>query len=112
MANTSDDQQQQQQSQSRPQSKEGITGTGNDQPETGGNEEQQTTPCPLCQEPYSEYSELENHVMQIHSVNSDGLQRLLVLMEGKKSYLLSKFHQFFIICMSFLQLFDKKYQSI
>ena len=40
------------------------------------------TPCPLCQEPYAEYSELENHVMQIHSVNSEGLQRLLVLMEG------------------------------
>ena len=40
------------------------------------------TPCPLCQEPYAEYSELESHVMQIHSVNSEGLQRLLVLMEG------------------------------
>ena len=77
---------QQQLSQSRPQS---PAGTGNRNQRTGSeagpetNEEQQTTPCPLCQEPYSEYSELESHVMQIHSVNSDGLQRLLVLMEGK-----------------------------
>ena len=46
------------------------------------NEPLKTTPCPLCQEPYSVYSELENHVMQIHSVNSEGLQRLLFLMEG------------------------------
>ena len=76
---------QQQLSQSRPQS---PTGTGNinrtgSEPGPETNEEQQTTPCPLCQEPYSEYSELESHVMQIHSVNSDGLQRLLVLMEGR-----------------------------
>ena len=40
------------------------------------------TPCPLCQEPFSDYSVLESHVMQLHSVNSDGLKRLLMLMEG------------------------------
>lgn len=40
------------------------------------------TPCPLCQEPFHEYSVLEAHVMQIHSVNSEGLKRLLMLMEG------------------------------
>ena len=75
----------QQLSQSRPQSPSGTGNRNRTESEAGPetNEEQQTTPCPLCQEPYSEYSELESHVMQIHSVNSDGLQRLLVLMEGK-----------------------------
>ena len=38
--------------------------------------------CPLCQEQFEEYSVLETHVMLIHSVNSDGLNRLLLLMEG------------------------------
>ena len=40
------------------------------------------TRCPLCQEPFTDYSVLESHVMQLHSVNSDGLKRLLMLMEG------------------------------
>jgi hypothetical protein len=31
---------------------------------------------------FESYSSLESHVMQIHSVNSEGLQRLLMLMEG------------------------------
>ncbi|XP_040568210.1 zinc finger homeobox protein 3 [Lepeophtheirus salmonis] len=43
---------------------------------------QNPTPCPLCQEPFQEYSTLEAHVASIHSVNSEGLQRLLLLMEG------------------------------
>ena len=38
--------------------------------------------CPLCQENYPNYTALETHVMHIHSVNSEGLQRLLMLMEG------------------------------
>ena len=38
--------------------------------------------CPLCQEQFEEYAVLETHVMLIHSVNSDGLKRLLLLMEG------------------------------
>lgn len=38
--------------------------------------------CPLCQEQFEEYEILETHVMLIHSVNSDGLKRLLLLMEG------------------------------
>ena len=38
--------------------------------------------CPLCQEPFEEYNVMETHVMLIHSVNSDGLKRLLLLMEG------------------------------
>lgn len=35
--------------------------------------------CPLCQDSFEGRSSLEKHVMQIHSVNSDGLQRLLLL---------------------------------
>ena len=38
--------------------------------------------CPLCQEQFEEYDVMETHVMLIHSVNSDGLKRLLLLMEG------------------------------
>ena len=46
----------------------------------GGSKE--VTRCPLCQEPFNDYSVLESHVMQLHSVNSEGLKRLLMLMEG------------------------------
>ncbi|KAL3275717.1 hypothetical protein HHI36_020465 [Cryptolaemus montrouzieri] len=37
--------------------------------------------CPLCQDAFKERSNLERHVMQIHSVNSEGLQRLLMLVD-------------------------------
>lgn len=37
--------------------------------------------CPLCQDAFKERSSLERHVMQIHSVNSEGLQRLLMLVD-------------------------------
>lgn len=37
--------------------------------------------CPLCQDGFKERSALEKHVMQIHSVNADGLQRLLLLVD-------------------------------
>ena len=54
-----------------------------EQPPKGSDKDEATvTPCPLCQEPFSDYSVLESHVMQLHSVNSDGLKRLLMLMEG------------------------------
>lgn len=35
--------------------------------------------CPLCQDMCSDRSSLEAHVMKVHSVNSEGLQRLLLL---------------------------------
>jgi len=35
--------------------------------------------CPLCQEKCRDRTKLESHVMQVHSVNSEGLQRLLML---------------------------------
>lgn len=35
--------------------------------------------CPLCQDIFRCRFQLEKHVMQIHSVNADGLKRLLVL---------------------------------
>ncbi|XP_070167201.1 zinc finger homeobox protein 3 isoform X3 [Polyergus mexicanus] len=37
--------------------------------------------CPLCQDGFKERPALEKHVMQIHSVNTDGLQRLLLLVD-------------------------------
>lgn len=37
--------------------------------------------CPLCQDPFGDKKSLEKHVMTIHSVNSDGLTRLLNLVD-------------------------------
>ncbi|KAJ1529247.1 hypothetical protein ONE63_006048 [Megalurothrips usitatus] len=37
--------------------------------------------CPLCQDAFRDRTLLEKHVMQIHSVNSEGLQRLLSLVD-------------------------------
>ena len=37
--------------------------------------------CPLCQDGFKDKPSLERHVMQIHSVNSEGLQRLLLLVD-------------------------------
>lgn len=37
--------------------------------------------CPLCQDPFTDKKSLEKHVMTIHSVNSDGLARLLNLVD-------------------------------
>lgn len=37
--------------------------------------------CPLCQDAFRDRALLERHVMQIHSVNSEGLQRLLMLVD-------------------------------
>lgn len=37
--------------------------------------------CPLCQDSFRDRPSLEKHVMQIHSVNSEGLQRLLMLVD-------------------------------
>lgn len=37
--------------------------------------------CPLCQESFTERKSLEQHVMCIHSVNADGLNRLLQLVD-------------------------------
>lgn len=42
---------------------------------------QQIFQCPLCQDAFKDRSSLEKHVMQIHSVNSEGLQRLLMLVD-------------------------------
>ncbi|XP_066251479.1 zinc finger homeobox protein 3 isoform X2 [Euwallacea similis] len=44
-------------------------------------QEQQVIPCPLCQDLFKGRSCLERHVMQVHSVNSEGLQRLLMLVD-------------------------------
>ena len=41
-----------------------------------------TVTCPLCQEVFKDKDTLEEHGMQIHSINSEGLARLMMLMQG------------------------------
>lgn len=56
-------------------------------PKTIEGQEQQTSPdqkknelyCPLCQDVFEDLINFEKHLMNIHSVNSEGLQRLLSL---------------------------------
>ena len=38
--------------------------------------------CPLCQEGFHDKETLEQHAMQLHSINAEGLQRLMMLMQG------------------------------
>ena len=38
--------------------------------------------CPLCQEGFADKERLEQHAMQLHSINAEGLQRLMMLMQG------------------------------
>lgn len=38
--------------------------------------------CPLCQEGFKCKDTLEEHAMQLHSINAEGLQRLMMLMQG------------------------------
>lgn len=38
--------------------------------------------CPLCQEGFKSKDTLEQHAMQLHSINAEGLQRLMMLMQG------------------------------
>ena len=37
--------------------------------------------CPLCQEPFSEKAKIEKHLAAVHNVNSEGLHKLLALVE-------------------------------
>ncbi|UYV84163.1 hypothetical protein LAZ67_X001373 [Cordylochernes scorpioides] len=38
-------------------------------------------PCPLCQEKIKDYDKLEPHLMEVHQVNKEGVQRLLAIVE-------------------------------
>ena len=38
--------------------------------------------CPLCQEGFKDKDTLEQHAMALHSINAEGLQRLMMLMQG------------------------------
>ena len=38
--------------------------------------------CPLCQEGFRNKDTLEQHAMQLHSINAEGSQRLMMLMQG------------------------------
>ncbi|XP_055690106.1 zinc finger protein 2 isoform X3 [Lutzomyia longipalpis] len=40
--------------------------------------------CPLCQEAFSDKTSLEQHVMGVHSVSTDGLSRLLHLVDSSQ----------------------------
>lgn len=41
--------------------------------------------CPLCQEPFAEKSTIQKHLTSVHNVNSEGLQKLLALVEDPKA---------------------------
>lgn len=45
------------------------------------NEELPLVMCPLCQDNFTERQSLEGHLMTVHSVNKDGLTRLLLLVD-------------------------------
>ena len=45
-------------------------------------EEGETIKCPLCQEGFKSKDTLEEHAMQLHSIIAEGLQRLMMLMQG------------------------------
>ena len=45
-------------------------------------EEEEGVTCPLCQEGFKDKDTLEEHAMTIHSINAEGLQRLMMLMQG------------------------------
>ena len=47
-----------------------------------GEEGSPTVTCPLCQEGFKDKETLEDHAMTIHSINAEGLQRLMMLMQG------------------------------
>ena len=38
--------------------------------------------CPLCREGFRDKETLENHAMAVHGINAEGLQRLMMLMQG------------------------------
>ena len=37
--------------------------------------------CPLCQESFTEKSRIEKHLIQVHNVTQEGLQRLLTMVD-------------------------------
>ena len=48
----------------------------------GAGDSSDTVTCPLCQEGFKDKETLEDHAMSIHSINSEGLARLMMLMQG------------------------------
>ena len=51
-----------------------------DEPDT--EESKSLMSCPLCSEKFPSQDRLESHAMSVHSVNSEGLQRLQSLING------------------------------
>ena len=63
-------------------------------------EQQRWFQCPLCSEKFPSQDLLESHAMSVHSVNSEGLQRLQSLINGshwlnKKEGKTKQFRDFF-----------------
>ena len=54
--------------------------TDNNTSRTDNNED--TVTCPLCKENFKDKDTLEDHAMSLHSINSEGLARLMMLMQG------------------------------
>ena len=50
--------------------------------ETGDSTTEESRSCPLCSEKFPSQDRLESHAMSVHSVNSEGLQRLQSLING------------------------------
>ena len=50
--------------------------------EEGDDEGEEGLTCPLCHDGFKDKETLEEHAMSIHSINAEGLQRLMMLMQG------------------------------
>ena len=62
-----------------PRGDEGLESTQSAQE---SNESGDQASCPLCSEKFPNQDRLESHAMSVHSVNSEGLQRLQSLING------------------------------
>ena len=62
-----------------PKGDEGLESTQSAQE---SNESGDQASCPLCSEKFPNQDRLESHAMSVHSVNSEGLQRLQSLING------------------------------
>ena len=67
---------------SRDESMETDEDGGNNQPTTNNDDTDGSVTCPLCQEGFPDKETLEDHAMSIHSINGEGLARLMMLMQG------------------------------
>ena len=67
---------------SRDESMDTDEDTNNPHQTTNNNDDEGSVRCPLCQEGFPDKETLEDHAMSIHSINGEGLARLMMLMQG------------------------------